>query len=242
MALQQRNPTVGKASLQLGQAGASPGGPILAGLRGRLRITLGPGETLLNQWVANDDGDFLNLNVEEDPATGDVLADVVFGQDTFYGRNVLEWLTNRGLSNRQFYVAALPSSGALYLDGQEAQSATSRAVVYVDASTTNPMARCASIAVNVLPTLTDEFFAQHQYPANRYANTRREWGGAATAEVFVDGTVEVAEQDVADLCNLWMAGLTSGRHEVVVRLRAEEGSAWYVDVIGFFFARQIPTT
>jgi hypothetical protein len=126
----------------------------------------------------------------------------------------------------------------------------------------NRFGREVTFSINILPNLSDEFFLQHEYDgsldagpipnsavvdsslrrANRWANTLRNWGGAATCEVFLDSVLDppiIAEQDIGDIHGYHWDSPTYGTHSLTIRLRASEGSAEYVDLVGYFRIMQI---
>ena len=133
----------------------------------------------------------------------------------------------------------IPLKWGLCLAGQEAQ--LGEAICFVNVGDVNPMARDSTFGINILPIFTDEFFRQHEYSGNRYAQTIRNWGGAATVEFWTDedlGTPSIAEMDIADLEGYLWEGPSWGLHEVYVRLRASTGSANYVDIPGYIRFKQ----
>lgn len=162
---------------------------------------------------------------------------------------------------RQFFVADLPTKGALYLNGQEAQFG--EAWVFINSTDINRFSRDATIGINILPTMSDEFFLQHEYPGNigerstlrefvagelvafrggkrpnRFAHTLRNVGGAATVEILLDGHLSVSEMNIEDLGGLYWPTPSFGQHTITLRLRAENGSSHFVDVDGFVRFRQ----
>jgi len=140
---------------------------------------------------------------------------------------------------KQIWVKDIPLKWGLCLAGQEAQ--LGEAICFVNVGDVNPMARDSTFGINILPIFTDEFFRQHEYSGNRYAQTIRNWGGAATVEFWTDedlGTPSIAEMDIADLEGYLWEGPSWGLHEVYVRLRASTGSANYVDIPGYIRFKQ----
>lgn len=244
MALTQRNPVLEKIAAELQFAGAGTLGPILAGLAGRLRLAFNSGEALQSVRLYNPASSYESHPAYSfDTDTGDALIDLVFGADTDSGassrRNVVEWTTNFGVSRAQFWVRDLPAVGSIYCDGQECQAG--EATIFVNhESPVDPMEEDASFSINLLATFNDEFFTQHEYEGNRFANTVRNWGGAATAQVEIDGSEVIAEQDIADLDGYYWSNPSYGLHTIRARLRASTGSSDYVDVYGHLRVRQIP--
>lgn len=131
---------------------------------------------------------------------------------------------------RQFWVKDLPSSGSIYIAGQEAQNGT--AVVYLNEADINPYARDASTGIAILPNFSDEFFAQQEYVGNRYANTLRNIGGISTVELFIDGAKVLDERSIWDLAGYYWDNPGEGTHTVVARVRSAEGSGLYRDITG----------
>jgi len=206
------------------------------------------------------------------PSYYDGQVDVTFGfpSYTFSGavpqRNILEWTTNIGTCRRQFWVVDHPTIGAVYVDNQEAQSGT--AYVHVDPTATSspPFTDMAAgdedaatawwdknlmFSVSILPALSDEFFQQQEHYdkvktwGNRYANTLRNWGGASTVEVFLDGggTATVAERELKDFDGYFWGVVSEvqlGAHILTIRLRSVMGSATYVDLFANVHIRRFP--
>ncbi len=139
---------------------------------------------------------------------------------------------------KQFWVKDIPFMGGLYLANQEAQ--LGEAVVYINSADVNPYARDATFGINVLPVFSDEFFTQHEYAGNRYAQTIRNWGGARTVEFWVDGSRVIDEINIGDLAGYYWDDPSYGLHDVFVRLRADWASAYYVDIPGYIRFRQFP--
>lgn len=139
---------------------------------------------------------------------------------------------------RQFWVKDIPFKGGLYLHNQEAQ--LGEAVVFINQADSDPYAHDATFGINVLPVFSDEFFTQHEYIGNRYAQTIRNWGGATTVEFWVDGGKVIDEIDIGDLAGYFWDDPDYGLHEVFVRLRADWSSAYYVDIPGYIRFRQFP--
>ena len=137
---------------------------------------------------------------------------------------------------RQFFVKDIPYRGGLYLHNQEAQ--LGEAVVFINKDDDNRFAKDGAFGINVLPVFADEFFTQHEYRGNRYAQTLRNWGGAATIEFWADGEQKISEIDIADLDGYYWEEPDYGLHECFVRLRAAAGSGYYVDIPGYLRFRQ----
>lgn len=236
----QQNPTLDKVGLRLNLAGSAPWAPILSGLAATLTIEVGVGENFRSATIRSDDGFSKILSVSGSGRTR--TASVVFGVDTDSGasavRNVISVRTNRGTVEQQFWVRDLPSTRSLYVNNVDAQGQLP--VLYADDSATEEFNRAATFSLNVLPNLVDEFFDQQHYQPNRWAQTLRHWGGAATAEVFLDGEVIVPEGDVADVHGYFWPEPSYATHQIRVRLRAASGSAHYVDVDGRIRVMRIP--
>ena len=240
--LVQRNPTLDKVSTQLSFAGAGLLGPILNGLAGRFTIVLDTGEVFRSVKIYSDDYTYYPSHVI-DTDTGNVFVDVVFGVDTDRGdpsvRNTIEWITTFGTSRAQFYVKDAPHVDGIYVDGQEAQRGG--ATLYVNKQDPDDYReKCVSFSINILPAFSDEFFLQHEYVGNRYANTIRNWGGAATAQVFLRGAEIIPETDIAEINGYYWLEPAYGKSTIVARLRAAEGSLNHVDIEGYVIVRQIP--
>lgn len=168
---------------------------------------------------------------------------------------------------RQFWVKAVPTVRALYINGQEAQQG--EAWIWVNKIDADSYALDASMGINILPTFNDEFFSQHEYagnlgqqvgnqffvrvdgtptlfhdvgkrPPNRFAQTLRNIGGVKTVEVFKDADVipTIAEILIEDLGGLYWVNPSYGLHTIKVRLRAEFASASYIDITGYIRVRQ----
>ena len=257
----QRNPTLDKMSARLGRAGAGKLSPVLAGFRGRFTFTLDTegGETLSTVKVYNED---LSANkdwtyVVATASDGTKYVDATFGTDTYTGdtatRNVLEWVSSFGTCRRQFFVINTPTVGGVFIDNQEAQ--IGRAALFVDPTSTESTGigtgetantaywdRNLTFSVNILPTVSDEFFRNQEYYnaktgfGNRYANTLRNWGGAETVEIFKNSTSStpiVAETAIEKVD--WVSWGTVSEYELtdeslIFRLRAKQGSSYPVDI------------
>jgi len=222
----QANPILQKPGIMVNLSGIGLKSPILAGLAGVFSLSLGNGERLLSWRIYNTERAFENqLEVvnPEAPTTN-----IVFGTDTDTDspstRNYIEWITNYGKTVRQFYVKNLPAAGSLYIGNQEAQSANAQFSV----ASGDPL----TFGINILPAFADEFFAIHEYVGNRYANTLRNWGGAITAEITLDGSLIISERYIGDVHGYYMASPSSGTHPIKVRLRAAKASPYYVDIDG----------
>ena len=226
----QANPVLQKISLRLNLAGAGPESPILSGLGGTITLQLGESEILRSWRIFSGDPDNPDFENEftvvgtDDPAT----QDIIFGTDTATGteavRNVLEFITDRGTTHRQFWVKDLPDIGSLYIGNQEAQGGSA---LFSIANST-PI----TFGINVLPNFGDEFFRIGELDANRWANTLRTWGGACTAEVFIDGGLAIEELYIGDLHGWYWPTPSGGDHEILVTLRSEFNSVHTVDITG----------
>jgi hypothetical protein len=231
----QKNPTLDKPSSRLNLAGAGDQSPILSGLAATFQLTLQDDEELQRwriysdnefekelTWILYDDGD------DSQAEKADAKTSVVFGRDTDSGvtatRNYIEWTTNFGISRRQFYVKNAPTTGGFYIGGQICHGTEA---IFDIASGSD-----LTLGINILPGWSDEFGNLHEYSFNRYANTFRSWGGAFTAEVFLDGDVVVSERDIADVTGWYWDNPTEGLHEIIIRLRALAGSEYLVDMTG----------
>lgn len=238
----QRNPTLDKVAGRLLLAGAERRAPILAGFHSDVALYLRDGERHRSVKIYSAGGFTRTLTATTSGLTATV-SDLVFGTDTDTGAaavlNTLEWVTNYGTVRRQLWVKSLPQVGALYISNQEAQQST--AVLYTQiAGAPTPYFNNASFSINIFPFFADEFTTQHWYVPNAYANTLRSWGGAATAQVFLDGVEAIAEQDIADIHGYYWEDPTHGAHTITVRLRTTYGSIHYVDLTGNLRVRQIP--
>lgn len=229
-------------------AGAGLQGAVLAGLAARLTISFEDDETLSELKIEGETGFLKGLTFDQDTEGETATVDIVFGTDTDTGdparRNFIVYETERGIQRRQFWVKNVPTIGGVYIDNQEAQS--SEAVVFVNLADLNPWARTASVSFNILPLFNDEFFTQQEYSGNRYANTRRNWGGAETCQVFLSespsstGPEIIAESKIEDVMGYFWEPENYGLYYVTFRLRALKGSSTYVDIVGKMRARQIP--
>lgn len=174
--------------------------------------------------------------------------EIVFGVDTLdqYSttgeavRHHLIITTTKGILTRQFYVRKLPSSGGIYINNTECQVGI--ATVYVNLKGAAWEKR-ATFSIAILPEWDNEGYLLAEYSGNRYANTLRSWGGAQTAEVFMDGNLILSERNVSEIHGyFWDPVPDYGVHQVKVRLRATARSTHYVDIVGYLRARQIPGT
>ena len=147
------------------------------------------------------------------------------------------------MNRRHFYVQNLPSKGCLYINNQEAQEGTAKVYISREAEETDPYAAYASLSFNILPNFGDEFFSLHEYAGNRYANTRRNWGGAETAEVWigqtagatidlVSDTPVISERNIELVTSYYWNPPSYGTFAVKVRLRSKTGSLLPVDIDG----------
>ena len=190
----QANPVLGKVSIRLNLAGSGSDSPILSGLAGTLSLDLTEGEVLRSWRIYSGEPDTPNFEkiftVDTD---GPLSQAIVFGTDTDTNitlpvRNLVEWITDRGKTIRQFFVQTLPTSGSIYIQNEEAQSGEKLFRI----SSGDPV----TFGINLLPNFGDEFFRLHEITANRWTNTLRAWGGALTAEVFLDGGKIITERYV----------------------------------------------
>jgi hypothetical protein len=227
----QANPTLSKVGLRLNLAGTGILSPILSGLAATVSLTLREGEELQYWRIFSGDGDNPDFeNVLPAATDGSTISTtIVMGVDTDSGtseakRNYLEWITNYGRSIQQFWVIDLPSSSSIYLAGQEAQTGEA----FFQIGSGEPI----TFGINILPNLTDEFFRVYEHPVNRWCNTLRSWGGAFTAEVFLNITPIISERYVGDIHGYYWSAPPEGIATVTVRLRSTAGSASFVDVTG----------
>jgi len=245
MALDQGNPTLDKFGLPLGFAGDGVQGAILEGFGSRLTLTTKKNEILLVYRIFTDDGFSVDI-----PALGPlipggpVFADIIHGIHSKASaegtRNFIEWITNRGRQVRQFWVKSLPASGNLYIDNQDASV---EAITFVNIGDSQAQANVITFSINILPNFEDEFFTQQESVLNRYAQTRRAWGGAVTAEIFLRGALIIPEQAIENIHGYyWENPPDFGVSSIVARIRAALGSVNYVDLNGTLRARQIPCT
>jgi hypothetical protein len=231
----QKNVTIDKMASRLNLAGSGELSPILAGLAATFSLTLQPGEEL-QRWRIYSDGGFskeltwvLYPDGDEEVAERSLAqTSVQFGRDTDTGtsatRNYIEWTTNFGVARRQFYVKDPPAEGGFYYGGQLCHNAEVEFLIAAGSDLT--------LGINILPGWADEFGIQATYSYNCYANTLRCWGGAFTAEVFMDGAVVISERDIGDVSSWYWDNPTEGLHEMRVRLRAMAGSEYFVDFDG----------
>jgi len=273
------NPTQDKVSSLLGSAGAGRVGPVLKGLGGFFTLSLQPGETLTDwriewtnpnqymqteQGISTEAGNHLNYNSYSDNAH---TFSMMFGRDTGSDvepeRNYIQWKTRMSdftssdddsVNRRHFFVQDLPTAGSLYINNQEAQSETAQVYISHEAGETDTYTPWASLSFNILPNFGDEFFSLHEYAGNRYANTRRNWGGAATAEVFIsnnpgtDGgeidlntdTPVISERNTELVTSHFWCPPDYGTYTVLVRLRSKMGSLLPVDIYGTIEASLCP--
>jgi len=231
----QRNPTNDKPAARLTLAGSSAESPILAGLATSMRLGIADGEELHRWRIFSDSGfnkeltwELLPDQEDEDPQAPDAKTTILFGTDTDSGptsvRNYVQWETSFGTTTRQFWVRNPPETGGLYCGNQECQGSTATFPV-------NP-GDPVSFGINILPTTNDEFYSIGEYEGNRYANTLRMWGGAATAEIFIDGDVVIGERDVADVDGFFWNAPSIGDHTIQVVLRAKRESIYTVTLTG----------
>lgn len=229
-AFPQANPVLQKLALRLNLAGSGPQSPILAGLGGTITLTLAENELLRSWRIFSGDPDDPDFENEFTVIGTDDLGtqDIIFGTDTHTDtepvRNILEWVTERGTTHKQFWVQDLPASGSLYINNQEAQGGSATFNIGVSTPIT--------FGINIMPNFGDEFFLIGEHSGNRYANTFRTWGGAKTAEIFLDGNVIIQERDVGDVHGWYWPTPSVGEHDVIVRLRAVSGSMNTVDING----------
>jgi hypothetical protein len=241
MVLDQSNPTLDKFGLPLDFAGDGVQGAILSGLGARLRLVSTQDEILLIYRIYTDDG-FENNLTGLGPLTGSpILTDIVHGVDSKSSssgtRNFIEWVTNRGRQVRQFWVKDLPTSGYLYIDNQDASV---EAVTFVNVGDSQEKGNVITFSINILPNFEDEFFTQQEFVLNRYAQTRRAWGGATTAEVFLNDILIIPEQAIENIHGYYWENPQFGSVPIKVRLRAKTASSDFVDLHGTIRARQIP--
>ena len=268
----QQNPALDKISTRIGRAGSGDLSPILTGFEGKLTLPLSADEVLTSwKFIWAPFGPTDNYNILTgipavyDAGTNTWTAEFTFGTHsnadaTAAGvRNIVQWTTTitgeagTYTFQRQFYGKHVPTTGAIYIANQEA--VTAEAIVYADLSSgseaeTDEFAGAASLAFNILPIINDEFFAAAEYVKNRYANTRRNWGGAATCEVAVrkapSGTYVtiISETNIEDIMGYWwddssIFPIAYGLHEFRFRLRAKTESATFIDVVAQVRVRQI---
>lgn len=261
MTIPQGNPTLDKMAQRMGLAGAGFLGPILKGLGGRIQITYESVDSLSQVRIYDNYGfnsvlTADGVDVNED-GTKTWYKDIVFGVDTPYGetggksrRCFLEWSVIHTVNTdesetstfkREFYVKDLPAKGSIYLAGQEAQ--IGEAFCFIEEGGSGLSAN-ASFSINILPVFSDEFFSQHEYYKNRYANTLRNWGGAATVEIFSGNTLGdpiISEMDIKDLHGYYWENPGYGRKRLIVRLRSSVGSPNYVTFSGYIRFKQFQT-
>lgn len=238
------NATLDKPAVRLFLAGTETRNPILAGLAAQASIPLRSGERVHSVTItATEFSKSLSYTTTSDEATTQTI---VFGTDTDSGsiavRHTIVWVTSLGTRKRQFWVKDLPSTGALYVKNTVADGVAvgDEPMVYVNLGA-GMWEDKAHFGINILPNFNDECFILGELSTNRYANTLRSWGGAATAQVFLGGAEIISERDVADVHGYFWTVPSYGVHAIVVRLRAATGSANYVDITGSIRVRQIPS-
>ena len=236
MSFEQRNATLDKVTTRLDLAGISTLAPILSGLRADVTLLLHSGESLKQIKVTDDDSyeNILSATVSGNTAT---VSNFVFGVHSTTGKNYIEWRTSKGTARQQFYVAAAPTTNGIFVNNQNAQGAT--AYVYRDNATVDRN-KDVSLAINILPYWSDEFFKQQWYTSNAYANTLRNFGGAKTAEILIDDTTVVSETIIGRVYGYYWEEPAYGYHSIKVRLRAATGSSYYVTLSGNIRVRQMP--
>jgi hypothetical protein len=231
----QRNPTNDKPASRLFLAGSSAESPCLAGLATSLRLVLGEDEQLHRWRVYSDSGFDQELtwemapdNEDEDAQQPIAITTIVFGVQTDTGptsvRNFIEWQTSRGTTTRQVWVRDPPETGGIYCANQECQGGVATFPITPGDDVT--------FGINILPTTNDEFYSIGEYEGNRYANTLRMWGGAATVEVEINDTVVLGERDIADLDGFFWHAPGVGDHTILARLRAKRESIYFVELTG----------
>lgn len=229
------NPQIDKPSSRLYLGGVDDKAPILAGLAASLRINLNEDEELQRWRIYSEEGFNKELAWERLETVDDSLpqrsipvASILFGTDTDASpdgrRNFVEWTTNYGIQTRQLWVKNLPTTGSIYIANQEAQSAGATLRV--------GFGQPLTFSINILPNFADEFFRLHEYDGNRWSNTLRSWGGAFTAEIFLNGSLIIGERNVQNVHGYYWYTPVDGLNLVKVRLRASEGSPYYVDLTG----------
>lgn len=232
----QRNVTLDKTTTRLNLAGVSTLAPILSGFHASASLQLYPNENLKQIKVYNNSGfeNILSYTISGNVVT---VPDITFGTDTAIGRNYIEWTTSNGVASQQFYVAELPYKQCLYINNQEAQYAT--AYLYKEDNPTYVRNNDISFSINILPHLSDEFFLQQWYDSNAWANTLRHYGGAQTAEVFLDGTQIIPETPIAKVYGYYWIDPTYGYHTIEVKLRAITDSSYSISIHGNIRVRQL---
>jgi hypothetical protein len=231
----QKNPILDKPAARLGLAGLSSDAPLLAGLGMSLRVSVDDGEEL-HRWRIFSDSGFNNELTwilepdqdDEDPHVPDAKTTVILGIGTDTGptsvRNYVEWITSFGTTRRQFWVRDPPVSGGIYVGNQECQS--DLATFAIDPG--DPI----TFGISILPEWDDEFRQQSEYDGNRYAQTLRMWGGASTAEVFLDDVRIIGERDIADIEGFYWSNPSIGDHQIEIVLRAARESIYTVTLTG----------
>ena len=183
-------------------------------------------------------------------------------------KNIVEWRTRPGtaeagepdtIHRKFFYVKTMMGFADLYINNQIANNFTTPGLaeiplVHMGHPTglsdpfTDSFGSAVSLAFDILPTYGDEFFAIHEYSGNRWANIRKNWGGVATAEVFIADRpdepvtsldVIISERPVQTVTSVnWVPFVpvapdendALGVYRGIVRLRAKEGSVTRVDL------------
>ena len=219
------NPILQKQASPLYLGGTSDFAPVMSGLAARMTLNLNPGERLLSWRIYTEDGFEYQVPYADDT---EPTADIVFGTNTDTStagkRNYIEWITTEGVTTRQVWVKNPPTSGGFYIQNQESQAAA--AIFTVGAG--EPL----SLGINILPNFSDEFFRIGEASENRWTNTLRNWGGALTAEVFLDEVNIIPEQYIGDVDGYYWASPNIGTSPVKIRLRASPGSSFFVDLDG----------
>ncbi len=237
--LAQFNPTLDKMGAQLGQAGAASLGPILAGFPGRFTMTLDVGEAVSLVQIVNDAGTVISTPTIN-TGSGIAWVDIDFGTDTSSAvlavRNHIIWTTNYGVSTRHFWTMDFPTSNAIYVDNQNADGG--EAIVDCNIFDGNPWAGKLDFSIALLPKINDEFFSQHEYSSNRWANTLRNWGGIATVQIWINALEIWPETDIADVDGYFWEPVSYGLYTIKARFRAAVGSTTYQEVTGSLRLRQ----
>ncbi len=251
MTLRAANFAHDRAALLLNGAGGSRDFPIFlpasgangTGMKGRFVFRLGSFEVVRSVRLYSEDGSIDSAPVAITSGQ-EATVDIVFAASNVASgsaaqRNFLLLETNRGSTERQFWTRTLPSSGAIYINNQEAQSG--RANVFRTDSA-NPRSTDVTFGVALFPGTSGEFFAGGESPANRYAQTLRPFGGAATAEVRGGWQSEsiVAERPAARLRGLYLESMADGDYGLTVILRAMAGSSDFLVVPGKFRVLELP--
>jgi len=229
----QKNPTIDKVTARLDIAGISTDAPVLAGISADMTLQMETGEKFVSMQIGNS---LLMPTIAGNVAT---FTNIIFGTNTSIGKNTIFWRTSLGTASQTIYVAEPPTANGIYVNGQNAQGD----IAYVSRASTyhakNVINKNVSLAINIMPYWTDEFFTQQWYVPNAYANTLRHWGGASTARVLLDDVEIIAETKIKWVHSCYLTAPAFGTRIIKVELRAAEGSSNVVTLTGTMVIRRL---